>query len=153
MKTFYFTLSWAIETHRLVIEQSGGVHGVKDRGLLESVLTHIQNDDYYPEFLDKLTHLCFAVNKLHAFHDGNKRASLALGAFFLLLNGYDHCVTPFLRDMENITVWVAENAIKKELLRDILQDIILQAAREEVRLAIIHATQHAHPDAQGGDHA
>lgn len=141
MKTIYFDLQRAIELQSAIIGKSGGIRGVKDRGQLESVLHHIQNDDYYPDFLDKLTHLCFAVNKFHAFNDGNKRTCLALSAFFLLINGYDYCVGQFMRDMENIVVWVAENLIDKELLREVLQDIIMQEEREDVRLAIIHATQ------------
>ncbi len=144
MKTFYFDAQHAIDVQGAIIEKSGGKPGVKDRGRLDSVLHHIQNDDYYPEFLDKLTHLCFAVNKFHAFNDGNKRASLALGAFFLLINGYDHCVGQFMREMENIVVWVADGLIEKALLREIIQDIVMQEAREEVRLAIIHAVQ-PHP--------
>jgi hypothetical protein len=34
------------------------------------VLEHIQNDDYYPDLQDKLTHLVFAVAKFHCFNDG-----------------------------------------------------------------------------------
>ncbi len=145
MKTLYFDLQQAIEVQNAIIEKSGGVNGVKDRGQLESVLQHIQNDDYYPDFLDKLTHLCFAVNKFHAFTDGNKRTCLALSAFFLLINGYDYCVGQFFREMENVVVWVADNIIDKDLLREIIQDIIMQEEREEVRLAIIQATQNHHP--------
>lgn len=150
MKTLYFDLQRATEVQNAIIEKSGGIHGVKDRGQLESVLQHIQNDDYYPGFLDKLTHLCFAVNKFHAFNDGNKRASLALSAFFLLINGYGYCVGQFMREMENVVVWIAEDRIDKKLLREIVQDIIMQEKREEVRLAIIHATQNhrLHNDAE-----
>ena len=53
---------------------------------------HIQNDDYYPALEDKLTHLVFALAKFHCFTDGNKRSAIALGAYFLELNGYDWLV-------------------------------------------------------------
>lgn len=82
MKLNYFTRTYAIKTHDFIIDISGGAHGVNDIGLLESVLDHIQNDLYYPELEDKLTHLVFSVNKNHAFSDGNKRSSIALGAYF-----------------------------------------------------------------------
>jgi death on curing protein len=44
--------------HWKTVEVSGGGDdGILDIGKLESVLDHIQNDDYYPVFVDKLTHL------------------------------------------------------------------------------------------------
>ncbi len=85
MTFFYFTISYAIKTHDKIIEISGGLTGIKDLGNLESPLSHIQNDDYYPDLEDKITHLVFSINKNHAFTDGNKRTSIALGGFFLEL--------------------------------------------------------------------
>ena len=60
----YFTLEYAIKKHDFIIDESGGSHGVNDIGLLDSVLEHIQNDLYYPEFEIKLTHLVYSVNKI-----------------------------------------------------------------------------------------
>jgi hypothetical protein len=48
------------------------------------------------EFESKLTHLVYSVNKSHCFNDGNKRTSIALGAFFLEINGLDVLVTGLL---------------------------------------------------------
>ena len=57
----YISIEEAREIHRATIENSGGGDcGELDIGKLESVLFHIQNDDYYPTFLDKLEHLFFA---------------------------------------------------------------------------------------------
>ena len=54
--TIYLTLEQAKETHAKTIEVSGGgALGFLDVQQLGSVLEHIQNDDYYPEFEDKLT--------------------------------------------------------------------------------------------------
>ena len=83
----YFDIEHAIRTHDFIIENSGGSSGIIEIGKVESVLDHIQNDLYYPEFEDKLTHLVFSVNKFHAFNDGNKRTSIALGAYFLEVIG------------------------------------------------------------------
>ena len=63
----YFDVAHAIEVHDYIIEHSGGLHGNRDIGLLESVLDHVQNDMYYPTLVEKLTHLVFSVNKFHAF--------------------------------------------------------------------------------------
>ena len=79
MSIIYLTIGRALETHAKTVEKSGGgLLGIKDQGLLESVLQHIQNDDYYPEFSDKLTHLFFSACKFHCFEDGNKRIAITL---------------------------------------------------------------------------
>lgn len=136
----YFDVSHAIEVHDYIIEHSGGLHGNRDVGLLESVLEHVQNDIYYPTLVEKLTHLVFSVNKLHAFNDGNKRASLSLGAYFLELNGCDYCVRTFLLRMENIVVWVAEGKISKGLLGKIIQSLIEEDDyNEALKLEILEA--------------
>lgn len=121
---FYFDVTYAVSTHDWIIKNSGGLTGTKDIGQLESPLEHIQNDWYYPEIEDKLTHLVFSINKNHAFNDGNKRSSLALGAYFLELNGFDYIVQHFVREMENIAVWVADNVIDKALLHKIISSIL-----------------------------
>lgn len=122
--TLYFDAQHAVDVHDWIIEYSGGLPGLKDLGQLESVLQHIQNDDYYPTFDAKLTHLIFAVNKFHAFNDGNKRSSLTLGAYFLTLNGYDYCVPQYVLQMENIVVAVAEGSINKDLLHRVVVSLI-----------------------------
>lgn len=81
----YFDANHAVREHDWIIEHSGGLSGVKDTGQLSSVLEHIQNDLYYPSFEEKLCHLVFAINKFHAFNDGNKRSSLVLGLTSLSL--------------------------------------------------------------------
>lgn len=121
----YFDINYALDLHKIIIRESGGLAGVKNQGALESILEHIQNDVYYPEFDDKLTHLVFSVIKHHTFHDGNKRSSILLGAYFLEINGFDFYVEKFIRAMENIVVWVAENKIKKDLLKDLITSIII----------------------------
>lgn len=126
IKILYFDASHAVIEHDWIINNSGGLHGIKDLGQLESVLEHIQNDDYYPTFEDKLTHLVFGINKFHAFSDGNKRSSLVLGAYFLQINGYEYCVKTFVQEMENIVVWLAEGKISKELLQKILSSLIYE---------------------------
>ncbi|WP_287498695.1 type II toxin-antitoxin system death-on-curing family toxin, partial [Alteromonas sp. AO-Serp] len=124
--------------------------GTKDIGQLESPLEHIQNDLYYPEMEDKLTHLVFSINKNHAFNDGNKRSSLVLGAYFLELNGFDYVVKRFVKEMENIAVWVADNVIDKDLLHQIISSVIYEDDYSEaIKLAIVEAVEAAKQLNQG----
>jgi death on curing protein len=138
----YFDTKHAIETHDYIISVSGGNSGINNLNLLESVIDHIQNDLYYPEFEDKITHLVFSIIKNHAFNDGNKRSSIALGSYFLHLNGISYCVDKFIIEMENIAVYVADNRIDKNLLKEIIISIISEEDyNEELKIKIIDALQ------------
>lgn len=124
IKYNYFTTDQAIQKHSFIIENSGGKNGIKDVGLVDSVLSHIQNDDYYPELIDKVTHIAFGLNKNHAFTDGNKRASIALSSFFLELNGHDFAVRQYTHGMEEVAIWIAKNLISRETLKKIIEFLI-----------------------------
>ncbi|MCF7994505.1 MAG: Fic family protein [Chromatiaceae bacterium] len=116
-RVIYLSLEQAVDVHRKTVEISGG--GAMDHldlGRLDSVLAHIQNDDYYTTFADKLTHLFFGACKFHCFADGNKRIAITLSAQMLLLNGYLYCAHRFIREMENISYHVAAGRIDKNLL-------------------------------------
>ena len=140
MDFYYFNLEYAIKTHDFIINESGGSHGANEIGLLESVLDHIQNDTYYPELESKLTHLVYSVNKNHAFIDGNKRSSIALGAYFLEINGLEYCIDKFIIEMENVSVHVADNRIDKNLLHEIITSLVNEDdLGEELKLKIIEA--------------
>ena len=122
---FYLNLEQATAIHRKTIQYSGGGElGHYDLGRLESVLEHIQNDDYYPNFVDKLTHLFFCACEFHCFVDGNKRIAITLSAQFLLLNGYMSVAKTFFTEMENISYHVAAGKISKELLHKILTGVL-----------------------------
>jgi death-on-curing protein len=141
MPIVYLTLDQAVEIHRKTVEISGGgTLGHLELGKLDSVLTHIQNDDYYPTFADKLTHLFFCACNFHCFEDGNKRIAITLCAQMLLLNGYLYCSGHFLREMENISYHVAAGKIDKELLGEIVEAFLNQAMdSEDLKLRILEA--------------
>ncbi len=121
----YITIEEAKAIHLATIENSGGGdYGELDTGKLESVLFHIQNDDYYPTFLDKLEHLFFCSCKFHCFADGNKRIAITLTAMFLLKNGYMAVANTYFREMENISYHVAAGHIDENLLKRILEAIL-----------------------------
>lgn len=122
----YFDVDHAVKVHDWIIEHSGGRAGNNNLDLLISPLEMIQNDLYYPAIEDKLTHLVYSINKNHAFNDGNKRSCIALGAYFLELNGYEYCIQSFVKQMENIAVWLADNVIDKDLLYEIITSLIYE---------------------------
>ncbi|MCL7989401.1 Fic family protein [Sphingobacterium sp. lm-10] len=147
MAFHFFRANDAIKIHDKIIEISGGRAGIKDYGNIDSPLVHIQNDDYYPTFEKKLTHLIFAFNKFHAFNDGNKRTSIAMGAFFLEVNGLDVIVNKFIIEMENIAVAIADNAIGKDLLSEIVSSLLNEEDyNEQLKLKIVNALKLMGPD-------
>mgnify|MGYP001598767170 FL=1 len=141
MAWVYLTLEQAIEAHGKTVEVSGGGSlGQLDIGKLDAVLQHVQNDDYYPTFDAKLTHLFFCACKFHCFEDGNKRIAITLCAQMLLLNGYLRSVSAFIRESENISYHVAAGNITKELLGEWM-DAVLSGTEdsEALKLKIFNA--------------
>lgn len=153
MAITYLTLEQAIDVHRKTVEVSGGgALGHLDLGTLEGVLAHIQNDDYYPTLEEKLTHLFFSACKFHCFQDGNKRIAITLCAQMLLFNGYLHCTSRFIHEMENISYHVAAGAIDKDLLGALIRAALNDDMDdEEMKLRLVEALWTAEPPAQDGD--
>ena len=138
----YITIEQAKVIHAKTIEYSGGgTYEHFDLGRLESVLQNIQNDDYYPTFVDKLTHLFFCTCEFHCFADGNKRLAITLSAQFLLFNVYMSVAKDFFSITENISYQVAAGKINKDLLHRIMTAIMAGTydLDEELKLDIYNA--------------
>ncbi len=77
------------EIHRRLLEQFGGMPGVRDEGLLDSALLAAANRQHY-EAADLATlaaTYAFHLTRNHPFVDGNKRVGAAVAEVFLRLNG------------------------------------------------------------------
>jgi death on curing protein len=137
----YLTIDDLVAINAKTVEISGGgAAGALDLGPLTAVLDHIQNDDYYPSIEEKLTHLFFCIVKFHCFRDGNKRTAIAACVHMLSLNGYLYCLSQFLRDMENISVQVADDSVNKELLGELIAArIALDTENEALKLKYLEA--------------
>ena len=138
----YIDLKQAEAIHAKTIQYSGGgTYEHFDLGRLDSALQNIQNDDYYPSFEEKLTHLFFCTCQFHCFADGNKRLAITLCAQFLLLNGYMAVAKNFFIAMEIISYHVAAGKIDKDLLLRIMPALMdgTYEHDEELKLEIINA--------------
>jgi len=135
----YFEPKHAIRIHDKILEISGGLQGIRDVGQLESLSSHIVNDEYYPKFEDKLTHIVYSLAMGHAFNDGNKRSSIAIGGLFLILNGYNNLIGTFFVEMENIVIWLAEHKIDKFFLSEIIYSLLTYGElTEEIKLKLVN---------------
>jgi death-on-curing protein len=83
----YPTVAEAMEMHRQLIHEFGGISGVRDRGLLEAAIFRPQSG-YYDDLVHEAAALMESLANNHPFIDGYKRARFAVTDAFLRLNGY-----------------------------------------------------------------
>jgi death-on-curing protein len=104
-----------IYIHARLIAQSGGSHGLRDRGALESSvaqpLQSFGGNELYPEVIDKAAALGFFLAANHPFVDGNKRVAHAALLVTLRLNGYRMVAT--VDEQEQIMLRLASGAISR----------------------------------------
>ena len=78
--------------HALIIDATGGRHGVRDQGLLlsasERPKTALFGEEKFKTVFEKAAVYLESLARHHVFVDGNKRTSLAAAIKFLEANGY-----------------------------------------------------------------
>ena len=76
--------------HHTIIEETGGLHGVRDENLLESALLSpfqtFGGETPYKSIEMKAARLCYSLIRNHPFVDGNKRIGVLAMLTFLELN-------------------------------------------------------------------
>lgn len=89
--TVYLTATQILFIHARLIDTTGGEHGVRDLGLLESAVARPQatfdGADLYPDLWQKTAALMESLAQNHPFVDGNKRTAITAAGLFLLQNG------------------------------------------------------------------
>ena len=79
--------------HKLLIDNFGGSHGIRDSSSLESALSRpfqtFDNKELYSTPIDKAAALIESILNNHPFVDGNKRTGYTLLRLFLLQNNLD----------------------------------------------------------------
>jgi death-on-curing protein len=125
----WLTKEEALAIHIEVVDASGGSHGLRDEGLLESALSRPQNVFAYEDatIFDLAATYAEAIAHNHAFVDGNKRTAFAVAGLFLEANGYEIKV----EQHANIMVAIAEKKISREELAAYLQQHSVSVAVTE----------------------
>ncbi|MBI3627649.1 MAG: type II toxin-antitoxin system death-on-curing family toxin [Candidatus Sungbacteria bacterium] len=79
--------------HAKIIDETGGLHGVRDMNLFASIAgrpkMQFGGKELYPSVFEKAAAYFESTAFHHVFVDGNKRTAIAIAARFLFLNGYD----------------------------------------------------------------
>jgi len=125
----YLSLQEVISLHSLLIAQSGGSSGVRDRGALESAVAQPEasfgGQDLYPNLASKAAALGHSLIQNHPFVDGNKRVGHAAMEVFLLLNGNE--LDASVDEQEKIIIEVASGNVSRiELSGWISKHIVLR---------------------------
>lgn len=112
----HLTVDDILKIHRRVIDEFGGDHGLRDRGLLESAAAMPRatfgGEDLHAGVPEKAAAYHYHLCANHAFVDGNKRIAVAAAEVFLILNGYDLAATD--DELEELTLGVAGGPLAKE---------------------------------------
>ena len=95
--------------NQIVVELSGGSAGVREVGMLDSIVVKPQaslySQEMYPDIFLKAAVLYESIVNYHVFIDGNKRTGWACLARFLFINDYNIKVSD--QEIEDYTIFVA----------------------------------------------
>lgn len=86
--TRYLSVADIIQINLEMVEQWGGLSGIRDSGALESAAARPQSG-YYTDVIEEAAALCESLLQNHPFVDGNKRTAVTATGVFLRLNGYE----------------------------------------------------------------
>lgn len=119
----FLSVEEVVQIHDELISEYGGLHGIRDIGLLISAI-EMAKASMYEEYLhesiyDKASAYLFHIVCNHAFIDGNKRTGAAVTLIFLYQNGckgyYD------MNAFEEMVCEVAQGKISKEEISKFLK--------------------------------
>ena len=118
----YLTKDEIVVIHNNLIDEFGGLHGIRENNSLESAVMRPQSG-YYKDIYEEASALMESLALNHSFVDGNKRISFFATDVFLRMNGYFiDCKTKdaynfFIENLENNTFrfnnilnWLKENS-------------------------------------------
>ncbi len=89
----YITIGEVLGIYERVMQETGGLVGIRDLGALESAIAQpymtFGGNELYPSLAEKAAALGFSLIQNHPFADGNKRTGHAVMESFLGLNDYE----------------------------------------------------------------
>jgi len=120
----FLTKDEIIQIHKLLIDEFGGSHGVRDNKSLESAVMRPQSG-YYKTIFHEAAALFESLTNNHPFIDGNKRIGFFAMDTFLRLNGFyincdnEEAYQLFMKlfktskfNFDNLYNWIKNNSFK-----------------------------------------
>ena len=114
------TVDEIILLHEKLIEKTGGLSGIRDKGMLESavysVIQSFDGKDVYKTPCERAARLAFAIIKNHAFLDGNKPIGILVLLITLKLN---HIIIKFTQqELIELGLSIADGSMNYENILD-----------------------------------
>lgn len=108
----YLTQDDIERLHIEIIDASGGSHGIRDKGRIDSAVAAqkqmVFGEELYKTIFDKAAALARGIIADHPFIDGNKRTGIMSGIMLMELNGYD--MSRLIdRELEEFAICIAVN--------------------------------------------
>ena len=116
----YLTGEEILVIHSEIIDQTGGLHGIRDSNLFISIVEKSKSKfggkELYSGVLNKAAVYFESFASYHVFMDGNKRIAFASSVRFLFLNGYE-----FTASNKQIEVFVLKVVTQKLSIAKVAQ--------------------------------
>lgn len=129
---YYPSVADALEIYRRVMEQTGGLIGIRELGALESAIAQprmtFNGEELYPALAEKASALGFSLIQNHPFADGNKRTGHALMETFLVINGYE--IKASIDEQADIILDVAAGKMSRTSFTEWLDIHIVERKKE-----------------------
>lgn len=120
----WLRMAEVLELHQRLLDQTGGMPGLRDLGLLEAALALPRQTfagvDLYLGVSAKAAALGFSLIQNHPFVDGNKRIGHAAMEIILMLNGLE--LTASVSEAEEAVLAVASGQMDRESLIQWVED-------------------------------
>ena len=111
----YLTVDQVVRFHDKLLDQFGGLRGIRDKNLLHSAIEAPKmafgGTDMHPSVFDKAAVYLYHITKNHPFNDGNKRTAFVVTLAFLKVNKAK--ISFAISTLEEIVVEVANGSIGK----------------------------------------
>jgi death-on-curing protein len=120
---FSIDIEQVIDIHAKLIEEFGGLPGIKNKNLLESAILSPQQG-YYEDDIEIICAIIFGLCMNHAFNDGNKRVAAVVGEY--LLNEIDKNLNMNNDEYENLIWELADGKLSKMQLTEIIKNNVIK---------------------------
>jgi len=122
-KIRFITKKTVLYFHTKLIEEFGGINGIRDEGMLDSALAQaqiaIEGEYLHQDIFAMAAAYGFHLCRNHPFTDGNKRIALVVMDTFLYMNGQELLATE--KDAYITMLELAAGNISKEQLAEWLR--------------------------------
>jgi len=108
-----------IRIHKILVDQFGGTHGIRDKSALESAISRpfatFDNQDLYPSPIEKAAAVLESIVTNHPFIDGNKRIGYVLARLLIMKSGLDIHATQ--QDKYDMVIGVSKGELKYDYIK------------------------------------